>query len=159
MKKKIQNILIICTGNTARSPAAEYLARYHADRLGIDLNFDSAGFINAFTYMQPESQQYLDEKGIDHSDFKPKIVNKTLLKEHDLIITMENRHMFELIENFGDIENIKEKTITLKAFNDKKGDIVDPYYTNRRTYLKILKEIDENIKMMVHKIIKINENV
>ena len=48
----IKTILMICLGNTARSPAAEYLARYYARKYGTDLNIDSAGFINAFSYMQ-----------------------------------------------------------------------------------------------------------
>ncbi len=158
MIDKIQYILFICTGNTARSPAAEYLAKYNAKRLGVDLNFDSAGFINAFTYMQPESQEYLDKKGIIHNDFKPKIVNKVLLTQQDLIITMEERHIDELLNKFSDVEKIKENLKTLKGFNGAQGDIIDPYYTNRKIYFKVLEEIDENIKLMLHKIKDLNEN-
>ncbi|MCK4287062.1 MAG: low molecular weight phosphotyrosine protein phosphatase, partial [Candidatus Lokiarchaeota archaeon] len=46
---KIKRVIFICLGNTARSPAAEYLARYYAERNNVDLIFSSAGFINAFS--------------------------------------------------------------------------------------------------------------
>ncbi|MFX1275781.1 MAG: hypothetical protein ACFFBP_20480 [Promethearchaeota archaeon] len=156
--KNIKRILIICTGNTARSPAAEYLAKSYGAKYKVNLNFDSAGFINAFSYMQPESQEYLNSKGIDHSDFQPKIINKELLERQDLIITMENHHVNQIISNFNDIKDIEKKTFTLKSFNGSNGDIIDPYYTNRTTYLKVLKEIDDNIEQMVKKIIEINKS-
>ena len=157
MKNKIHNILIICFGNTARSPAGEYLAKYYATKYNVDLNFDSAGFINAFSYMQPESQEFLNSKGIDHSDFNPKIINKDLLEKNDLIITMETRHIDQIHKSFSNIKDINKKTYTLKDFNGGKGDIIDPYYTNNATYKKVLNEIDENIEKMVKRIIEQNK--
>ena len=78
MTEKINKVLLVSMGNTARSPAAEYLAKYYSKKKGLEIRFDSAGFINAFSYMQPESQQYLNDKGINHSDFNPKIIDKEL---------------------------------------------------------------------------------
>jgi len=158
LNKKIKNVLLVCMGNTARSPAAEYLAKYYANKYNLDANFDSAGFINAFSYMQPESQEYLDSKRINHSDFQPKIINKELLERQDLIITMENQHVKRIIKNFTEIDGINGKIFTLKKFNGNGEDIIDPYYTNKTTYLKVLNEIDENIEQMIHKIIKINNS-
>ena len=159
---KIKRILIVCTGNTARSPAGEYLAKFYAKKYNADLIFDSAGFINAFSYMQPDSREYLNTKGIIHSDFSPKILNNALLKKQDLIITMEKQHADEIKANFNDIQNIENKkifikTFTLKAFNGGEGDIIDPYYTNRATYKKVMKELDNQIEKMVLKIIELNK--
>ena len=154
---KIKRILNVCTGNTARSPAGEYLAKYYAKKYNSDLLFDSAGFINAFSYMQPESHEYLNTKGIIHSDFSPKILNKALLKTQNLIITMEKQHAIEIKANFNDIQDIENKTLTLKAFNGGKGDIIDPYYENRETYIKVMNELDKQIEMMVLKIIELNK--
>ncbi|TFF89960.1 MAG: low molecular weight protein arginine phosphatase [Promethearchaeota archaeon] len=153
---QIKNILFVCSGNTARSPAAEYLAKHYARKYEIKLHFDSAGFFNAFSYMQPESRTYLDKKGINHSDFSPKTLNKSLLKKQDLIITMTQRHVNQIFSEYDEIPEVKERTSTLKEFIGKKGDIIDPYYTNHATYRRVLKEIDKYIETLVRKIIKIN---
>ncbi len=156
---KIYKVLITCFGNTARSPAAEYLARDYAKKKGVDLIFESAGFINAFSYMQPESQEYLNAKGINHSDFRPQIINRKLLEKQDLIITMEASHVQEIRDNYPGIIDIDKKTFTLREFNGEKEelDIIDPYYESTNTYKKVLRLIDENIEKMINKIIQINQ--
>jgi protein-tyrosine phosphatase len=157
---KIKRILLLCLGNTARSPAAEFLARYYANRKGINLIIESAGFINAFSYMQPESQAYLTAKGINHSDFRPQIINRKLIEKQDLILTMERSHAVEIKANYSGIVNIDKKTFTLREFNGDREilDIIDPYYTSANTYKKVLKIIDENIEKMINKIIQINNS-
>ena len=156
---KISRVLITCLGNTARSPAAEYLARDYAKKKGVDLIFESAGFINAFSYMQPESQEYLNAKSINHSDFHPQIINSKLLEKQDLIITMEKSHVDEIRDNYPGIVDINKKTFTLREFNGETEelDIIDPYYTSTNTYKKVLRIIDENIEKMINKITQINQ--
>ena len=155
--KKIKNILITCTGNTSRSPVGEYLAKYYAKKLNMDLHIESAGEFNAFSYMQPESQEFLNSKGIKHSDFRPQRLSVPLLKKQDLIITMAEHHKEHIFSEFGSVEGIKQKTFTLKEFTGGMGDIIDPYYTDRRTYMKVMNEIDPLIEAMVEKIKLINE--
>ena len=156
---KIENILFVCAGNTARSPTAEYLAKYYAKKYNVNLQFDSCGFFNAFSYMQPESREYLELKGIKSSDFRPKILNKTLLEKQDLIITMEQSQSNDIIRNYPQISDIDKKTFTLKEFNEDTGDldIIDPYYTSQTVYKKVLKTIDNNIEKMIKKIIEMNK--
>jgi len=156
---KISKILITCLGNTARSPAAEYLARDYAKKKGVDLIFESAGFINAFSHMQPESQKYLNSKGIDYSDFHPQIINRNLLEKQDLILTMERSHVDEIRDTYPGIVDIDKFTFTLKEFNGETEelDIIDPYYESTNTYKKVLRLIDENIVKMINKIIQINQ--
>ncbi|MFX1346413.1 MAG: hypothetical protein ACFFBC_03050 [Promethearchaeota archaeon] len=151
---KIKRVLFVCLGNTARSPVAEYLARYYAEKNEIDLIINSAGFINAFSYMQRESREYLNSKNINYSDFQPQLITRALLKSQDLILTMEKSHSRDIINNYGNIENIQKKTYTLKQFNGetKNIDIIDPYYTSVDTYRKVLEIIDTNVKKAIKKI-------
>ena len=109
---KIKRVLFVCLGNTARSPAAEYLARYYAKTFKVNLKFESCGFFNAFSYMQPESRAYLSSKGIDHSDFRPQILTRTLLEKQDLILTMESSHVRDILSNFGNLKDIDKKLFT-----------------------------------------------
>lgn len=160
--KKIRSVLWVCYGNTARSPVAHYLS----ESLKIkypeisDINFESCGFINAFSFIQPESRDYLDSKGINHSDFKPKVINRKILEKQDLILTMEKSHSLEIIRNFDTIKDIDNKTFTLKEFNGENyyHDIIDPYYTSNETYMKVLKIIDEHVEKAIKKIIEINNS-
>ena len=158
--KKISHILVVCTGNTARSPVGSYLGNYYAKKYDVDLFFDSAGFINAFSYIQPESREYLNSKGIDHSKFRPKLINRPLLAKQDLILTMESSHSYDIIRNFNMVKEIESKTFTLKEFNGETHnlDIIDPYYTSNETYRKVLKIIDENVEKAVIKIRNINKS-
>ncbi|MFX1322133.1 MAG: hypothetical protein ACFFAQ_10865 [Promethearchaeota archaeon] len=156
---KIRKILIVCTGNAARSPVGSYLGQFYSEKYNANLVFDSAGFINAFSTILPESQVFLDSKGINYSDFKPKIINKKLLEKQDLIITMERHHANQIKSNFNNIKDIDNKTFTLREFNGEITDldILDPYYTNKETYYKVLIQIDENIEELVKKVIIINQ--
>ena len=157
MNAFIRRILIVCSGNTARSPVGEYLAKLYAQKHNVDLHIESAGEFNAFTYMQPESQDYLNSKNIDHSDFNPKTLSFSLLKKQDLIITMTEHHKENIINDFSNIQDVENKTFTLKEFNGRKGDVIDPYYTNRATYMEVMKDIDNLIEKMIQKIKQINE--
>jgi protein-tyrosine phosphatase len=157
---KIKRVLFVCLGNTARSPAAEYLARYYAKKKGIELIIASAGFINAFSYMQRQSQEYLNSKGIVHSDFIPQLIDRELLEIQDLILTMESSHSIDIINNYRFIEIIDKKTFTLKEFNDESEniDIIDPYYASSETYNQVLKIIDQNVEKAIKKIIHNNNS-
>ncbi|MBD3195683.1 MAG: hypothetical protein GF317_11535 [Candidatus Lokiarchaeota archaeon] len=152
---EIKNILFICTGNTARSPAAEYLAKYYMNEYGLNLHIESAGFINAFSYMQPLSKRYLDKYNIDYIGFSPQIVNRELVQKNDLIITMETSHKHQLFNEFGNIKVLKNKTFTLKEFTGdlENHDIIDPYYTSDEEYRKILGIIDKHVERLI-KILK-----
>ncbi len=158
---KIKNVLFVCMGNTARSPAAEYLAKelkkWYKNELE-EITFDSAGFFNAFGYAQPETINYLKSKGIDSSDFIPKIINKNLLENQDLILTMEYSHSRDIKNNYPNVKDIDKKTFTLKEFagETRDIDIIDPYYTSRSVYNKVLKIIDDFVNRAVKKIIEIN---
>lgn len=158
---KIKNVLFVCLGNTARSPAAEYLARYYTKKPDVNLEVDSCGFFNAFSYMQPESRKYLDSKGIKHSDFIPKVINRKLLEKQDLILTMESTHSLDIKRDFNNIRDIEKKTFTLREFNGEAQniDIIDPYYTSDETYRKIMKIIDNQVKQALKKIIQINDSI
>jgi protein-tyrosine-phosphatase len=163
---KIQRVLFICYANTCRSPAAEYFAKglkevkYSDELKGIV--FDSAGWHDAFDDAQPETKNYVQAKSIDMADFKPKLITKDLIDTQDLIIGMERYHLTKTRKKFRDIKDkLKDKLFTLKQFNGaEKTDlnIPDPYKTGLENYNRILRIVEQQVELLVKKIIEINNS-
>lgn len=158
----IRRVLFICYANTCRTPAAFELAKLYAEKVDLKgVMFDSAGFHIAFDHAQPETIEYLKMKGIEMNDFKPKPITRELIKKQDLIIGMERYQLTKLKNKFKDLkEDLKGKLFTLKEFNgaDKKNlNVPDPYKKDKKTYFKILDNVEKNIEKLVKRVKQLNE--
>jgi arsenate reductase len=76
-------VLVVCTGNSARSVLAEALIRTHGGR---DFEVHSAG--TEPKGINPLTERVLDEAGIDHSWARSKSVNEYLGQTFDYVITV-----------------------------------------------------------------------
>jgi arsenate reductase len=81
MKKR--SVLILCTGNSARSQMAEGILRHIA---GDDLEVESAGV--APSSVRPEAVEAMRELGIDISKHRSKSVDEFLDRPFDYLITV-----------------------------------------------------------------------
>lgn len=81
MKK--QRVLILCTGNSARSQMAEGLLRHIA---GDKFDVESAGTIASF--VRPQAIAAMAEIGIDISNHRSKCLDEFLNTEFDHVITV-----------------------------------------------------------------------
>jgi len=158
----IRRILFICYANTCRTPAAEKLAEYYAKKYDLKgISFDSAGWHIAFDHAQSETIEYINLKGIEMSDFKPKPITQALIEKQDLIIGMERYQLTKIKNKFKALkENLKGKLYTLKEFNgaDKQDlNIPDPYKTEKDRYFEILEIVEKNVEMLVKKVKQINQ--
>ncbi|MCF8001401.1 MAG: low molecular weight protein arginine phosphatase [Halanaerobiales bacterium] len=144
------NILFVCTGNTCRSPMAEYFARkYIEDNNLEDFKVASAG-INAATgeNASEEAIEVMKEKGIDITGHKSKMLMKEDLEENDKILTMTNSHK-EVIQDMYDYDNV----YTLKHFVNtcEDCDILDPYGFGVDKYRETRDEIEDAVKKLLNK--------
>ena len=160
---KINRVLFICYANICRSPAAHKLAEYYAKKHELrGVIFDSAGWHEASDTATQETKNYVEAKGIDMSDFKSKVITREMVENNDLIIGMERYHILKVKQLFKDLKNkLEDKTYTLKEFNgaDKNNlNIPDPYNTGLENYNNILKIVEENVEMLVKKIVEINSS-
>lgn len=78
-----KRVLILCTGNSARSQMAEGLLRHIA---GDKFVVESAG--TAPSHVRPEAIEVMSENGIDISSHRSKSVDEFTNQEFDYIITV-----------------------------------------------------------------------
>jgi protein-tyrosine-phosphatase len=160
---KIKNVLWVCFGNTARSPAAwgisQLLKNSEFQEELKDVNFDSAGFVNVFKQPQEDTKKYLESKGMDISNFRGKAMDSKLLEKQDLILAMETRHIKRLKKKFKNVKNIDSKAFLLLEFAGKKEnlDIDDPINIAPEEYKIILEEVEWGVRRALEKIIQINK--
>ncbi len=143
-------ILFICTGNTCRSPMAEYIFKDMLAASNInDIRVDSAGIATIpGMALNQNTRKVLAEEGIEVKNFTTGQINRGLFKETDLILVMTEKHK-QSLQQMG--YNIKDKVFTLKEYAGIRGniDINDPYGSS----LDIYRNIREEIKNALEKII------
>ena len=148
-----KRVLLVCTGNTCRSPMAVALFRkiLQEDYPGqVDqLDVDSAG-IHTVTHLEasPEAIQVLADDGIDLTGHRSKMVEPEMVDAADLILTMTAAHKSFLVEAYPQAD---DKIFTLKEFTDNPGDeITDPFGLGveayRKSYLQLKQLIPQVIK-------------
>lgn len=118
-------ILIVCTGNTCRSPMAEGLLKQIA---GDDASVQvlSGGlFANAGEPVSGNAAQAMREMGIDISAHTAKNIHVAVVQEADLILTMTQAHEDLILRMFG--VEAADKTYTLLEYIGEDGDVIDPF--------------------------------
>jgi protein-tyrosine phosphatase len=110
-------ILIVCTGNTCRSPMAEGVLRDAFNKLGYDENkvqVVSAG-ITAQNGLPANEKavKVLKDQGIDISEHESRQLSIALVRESDLILAMTRNHKHIIATMIPDAA---AKTFTLKEF-------------------------------------------
>ena len=137
--ENIKEILVICTGNTCRSPMAEGLLRNRKN----DIIVSSAGLFADGSAVSQNAVTVMKEKGIDISGHHSRQISKEQVAEADLILTMTKNHKQMLVNIFPEFE---EKIITLSQWALTQEDVNDPYggteedYRNCRNQLEMLIE-------------------
>ena len=91
-------ILLVCTGNTCRSPLAEALLRRELERAGVtDAVVSSAG-TGAWEGERISEGSYLVglEQGIDLAEHRARLASRELVAEQELILAMSAAHLRKL---------------------------------------------------------------
>lgn len=155
-------ILFVCTGNTCRSPMAEYLMKDKIKKENLEDKIDvkSAGLFVDQNFAMPSAlavQVLSEDYKIDMSMHKPQVINIDLIMESDLILCMEETMTIYLKAN---LHNIDEDSIllveTLKSYVGQTGSVSDPYGGDIQVYRKTADELNQLTTQIIEKIINSN---
>ncbi len=144
-------ILFVCTGNTCRSPMAEYLLKNMLNKEEIkDWQVKSAG-IHALpgTDINDKTQKVLAEEGITVENHASNTLSSQLIDEADIIFTMTAAHKSYLLNEIKE----KDKIFTLKEFlNKNEKDISDPYGQSLKIYRQLKEELQNLLPQLFKKL-------
>jgi arsenate reductase len=137
MKEK-KRVLILCTGNSARSQMAEGLLR----EIGSDkFEVESAGV--APSSVRPEAIEAMREIGIDISNHRSKSVDEFVRKQFDYIITVCDNAK-EICPVFpGQAMRIHQ------SFEDPPPETIGDYESRLRIFRRVRDEISDWLNLII----------
>lgn len=149
-----QNILLVCTGNTCRSPMAEGLAR----RILSDITMkkrgsestwkvESAG-VACFGASPPttEAVRALQKYGIDISNHRSRALTKDMVDKASVIYAMAQHHVDAILEFEPGAD---QKT---QLLDPDGNDIADPIGMGQDFYDKTAKMLEKLLKMRLNEL-------
>ena len=143
-----KRILIVCTGNSCRSPMGEGWLRHEIEKNGLSAEIEviSCG-ISARDGLPctPEAEFVMRNREIDMSKFRSRFCRKGDLWCSDLILAMAVQHAEDIAKM---LPEAKERTITLN--------VEDPIGMGMNVYEKTLSDIETKMKQHMNRILQLD---
>lgn len=146
-------IMFVCTGNTCRSSMAAGLAEAILKERGIsDITIMSAGTM-AWPGDPAANQaiEALAAKDIDITHHRATILNRELIDQADLILTMTANHKGQAQRISPDSNH---KIFTLTEYTGTEGDITDPFGQPVEIYQKCAQQLEQLITRAFDKLLQ-----
>jgi protein-tyrosine phosphatase len=124
------SVLFVCLGNICRSPLAEGALRRQAERLGLDLEIDSAGTGDWHVGRRPDERAIAAARrnGIDISHLRARQVIASDFHRFDHIVALDAQNLAALVRMRPDGARAK-LSLLLDHVEGREGQAVtDPYY-------------------------------
>lgn len=134
--------------NICRSPMAEFVFRYMAEREGLNnicVSSSATSYEEIGNDIHYGTKKILDEKGIPYIRRKAVHFEKTDYKNYDYIIVMDKNNIRNLLRIIGSDKD--NKVHRLLEFADSSRDISDPWYTGN--FEKTYEDITEGCKGLI----------
>ena len=155
---KLKKIVFICTGNTCRSPMAEYLLKKVLKKEKLrGFKVCSAGVgAKKGDLMNPKTAQVLQENGVAIGKFASAPVNDKLLKEAFAFVCMTERHTDYLMDmRWSVLRKSGEEEIenNVYSFAQLAGyEIPDPYGKDLDAYRYVYQMLEGGMCAIIEKL-------
>lgn len=146
---KQPQILLVCTGNTCRSPMVEYFLQKLIDSEKLNYQVSSAGLLEGGQPISENSKKILKLNGIDASKHISQQITHEVIRSSRLILTMTMKHKNKILQLYP---NSIYKVFTISEFAGFKGDIEDPIGKGEKYYDKTFTQIKERIQIIFDRI-------
>lgn len=135
-------ILVVCSGNTCRSPFAEgLLRRLLADRLRIPVQIFSAGTSAvAGAPVTPNALRAAQEHGVDLAGRSSTPLTVDLIERADMILAMEKSHR-DRISRMSRAAAAKTRVVTELAPESGLAEVPDPFGSGIETYRRCFRDL------------------
>ncbi|MGA9521317.1 MAG: low molecular weight protein-tyrosine-phosphatase [Myxococcaceae bacterium] len=134
-------ILFVCVGNICRSPMAEVMARAALVTPRGTPEISSAGLgAPVGRSADPISVELMRERGLDLSAHKARQLTPELLREHELVLTMEQWQVRE-VERLS--PSARGKVFRIGQWGG--FDVPDPHGRSREMFVEVVKLLDRGM--------------
>ena len=123
-------VLFVCLGNICRSPLAEGAFRAEVDRLGLDVEVDSAGTGDWHVGEPPDrrAQGVARRHGVDISQLRARRVTPDDFRRFDHIVALDRQNLAGL-EAIRPADACARLSLLLDHVAGREGEpVADPYY-------------------------------
>lgn len=142
------SVLVVCVGNICRSPMGEYLLRSLLSARNEAVTVQSAGLGALVGHgADPFALEVMTEHGIDMQQHRARQLDDTLLKQHELILVMEQwqQKEIELRHPFA-----RGRVHLLGKWGT--GEIADPYKKPKAAFIEAYALIERSCNEWCEKV-------
>lgn len=147
-------VLFVCLGNICRSPLAEGAFRAEAERLGLDVEVDSAGTGDWHVGHPPDrrAQAAASRNGVDIAGLRARQVSPDDFERFDHVVALDAQNLADLLA-LRPRDARARVLLLLDIVPGREGEAVaDPYYGDDRDFDIAWADVSAGARALAHEI-------
>lgn len=145
-------ILMVCLGNICRSPLAEGVLRYKAEKANLNLTIDSAGTSNYHIGEHPDKRTILNARQheIDVSKICARQFNVSDFDEFDYIFVMDSSNYADVLSLArSEKDRRKVELILNRVYPNSNMSVPDPYFGGEQGFENVFILLDKACEVII----------
>ncbi len=149
-----RSVLFVCLGNICRSPLAEAAFRLEAERMGLDVEIDSAGTADWHVGRPPDprAQAVARRNGADISQLRARQVTAEDFRRFDHLVALDAKNLANL-RALRPADGTAELSLLLDHVPGRIGEAVaDPYYGEDALFDMTWRHVTEGARALARRL-------